>query len=172
MAFVLASPAFKEGEEIPSRYTNEGANVSPPLTWSDPPEGTRSFVLIMEDPDAPDGVFRHWGLYDIAGDRRALPEAIGHGVKTEPMGHGVNDFEHPRYDGPAPPEADPAHRYVFRLAALDLDVPTRAPKRLVADIWEAAQPHMLGEATLTGTYASRHHGTAAAGADNEVGERE
>ncbi|MDQ2762002.1 MAG: YbhB/YbcL family Raf kinase inhibitor-like protein, partial [Pseudomonadota bacterium] len=157
MAFVLRSPVFNDGDEIPSRYTNEGANVSPPLEWSGAPDGTRSFVLVMEDPDAPGGMFHHWGLYDIEGARTMLPEAIGHGVKTETMGHGVNDFEHPRYDGPAPPEEDTPHRYVFRLGALDLEVPTRAPKRLVADIWESAQPHLLGEAVLTGTYVSRHH---------------
>ncbi len=159
MAFTLTSPAFRDGEAIPSRYTNEGANVSPPLEWSDPPAGTRSFVLVMLglDGGGPGAVFHHWGLYDIAGERRMLPEGVGHGVKTEAMGHGVNDFEHPRYDGPAPPEAAAPRRYLFRLGALDLEVPTQAPKRLVADIWAAAGPHLLGVAELRCTYVSRHH---------------
>ncbi len=157
MAFELCSPVFRDGDEIPSRYTSEGANVSPPLEWSGAPEGTQSFVLIMEDPDAPGGIFRHWGLYDIEPDRTMLPEGVGHGVKTEPMGHGVNDFEHPRCDGPAPPEEDPAHRYVFRLAALDVPAPTGTAKQLVGNMWEAARKHMLREAVLTGTYVSRNH---------------
>lgn len=159
MAFTLTSPAFRDGEEIPSHYTNEGANVSPPLDWSDPPEGTRSFVLVMVGLDGgePGGVFHHWGLYDIAGDRRMLPEGVGHGVKTEPMGHGVNDFGHPRYDGPAPPEEAPARRYLFRLGALDLEVPIPAPKQLVADIWAAAEQNLLGVAELRCTYVSRRH---------------
>jgi Raf kinase inhibitor-like YbhB/YbcL family protein len=160
MAFELRSPVFRDGEEIPSRYTCEGANVSPPLEWSGAPEGTRSFVLVMVDLDAgpePGRVFHHWGLYNIEGGRTMLPEGVGHGVKTEPMGHGINDFEHPRYDGPCPPEDSPPHRYVFRLAALDLDIESEAPKRLVSDIWETARPHMLAEAQITCTYASRHH---------------
>jgi Raf kinase inhibitor-like YbhB/YbcL family protein len=159
MAFTLTSPVVREGEELPSRYTNEGANVSPPLAWSDPPAGTRSFVLVMLGLDGagPGAVFHHWGLYDLAAERRMLPEGIGHGVKTEPLGHGVNDFEHPRYDGPAPPEDAPRRRYVFRLAALDRAVPSEAPKRLVADIWADAQKHLLGVADLACTYVSRHH---------------
>jgi Raf kinase inhibitor-like YbhB/YbcL family protein len=158
MVFVLRSPAFRDGEEIPSRYTCEGANISPPLEWSGAPEGTRSFVLVMVDLDVPPPgrEFYHWGLYDIAGERTMLPEGIGHSVKTEPMGHGVNDFEHARYDGPCPPEDSPPHLYVFRLGALDVEVPTQAPKRLASDIWELARPHLLGTAEITCTYVSRY----------------
>ncbi|HSU04656.1 MAG TPA: hypothetical protein VLI93_03720 [Acetobacteraceae bacterium] len=85
-----------------------------------------------------------------------LPEGIGNSVKIEIMGHGWNDYQHACYDGPAPPAGDPPNRYVFRLGALDLDVPTRAPKRPVADIWDATRPHLLVEAVLTGTYARRY----------------
>lgn len=155
MAFVLSSLVFKEGEEMPSRYTCEGANVSPPLEWWGAPAETRSFVLIMEDPDAPTGTFYHWGLYDIMRERTLLPEGVGHGVKTEHMGQGVNDFGHPRYDGPCSPEDHGPHRYRFRLAALDVDIPLTVPKELVADLWDAARPHVLAEAVLTGTYVSR-----------------
>ena len=155
MSFRLTSPVFEESGEMPSRYTCEGANVSPPLEWSDAPSGTRSFLLVMEDPDAPDGPFRHWGVYGIAAERTALPEAVGHGVKTETLGHGVNDYGHPRYDGPCPPETDPAHRYVFRLAALDIDAPVPVPKEPVGDLLDRARPHIVGEAVLVATYASR-----------------
>ena len=85
MAFRLTSPASQNGGSTPQKYTADGANVSSPLTWSDPPEDTRSYVLIIEDPDAPTGAFRHWGLYNIvAGGRSTLPEGIEHDVKTEP----------------------------------------------------------------------------------------
>jgi Raf kinase inhibitor-like YbhB/YbcL family protein len=157
VVFTLRRPESEDGGEIPSRPTNGGANVSPPLAWSGAPEGTRSYVLIMEGIDAFGGVFHHSGLYDVEGDRTPLPEGIGHGVKTKSMGHGWNEFDHPRYDGPVPDEADPPHRYVFRLGALDLEVPTKTPKKLVADIWEQAKPHVLAEGTLTGTCVSRHH---------------
>jgi Raf kinase inhibitor-like YbhB/YbcL family protein len=71
----------------------------------------------MEDADGPSGVFHHWGLYNIMRDRTLLPEGVGHGVKTEQMGQGMNDVGHPRYDGPCPPDGDAAHRYRFRLLA-------------------------------------------------------
>jgi Raf kinase inhibitor-like YbhB/YbcL family protein len=156
MAFVLKSPAFSYGEEMPTRYTCEGANVSPPLEWSGAPPGTRSFALIMEDLDGPSGPFRHWALYDIMADRTLLPEGVGHGVKTEPLGHGVNDYGHPRYDGPCPPETDDAHRYRFRLAALDLDTPLTLPKEPAADLWDLIRPHILAQAELIGSYTTRH----------------
>ncbi len=155
MAFVLSSPAFKDGEEIPSRYTCDGANLSPPVEWSGAPPQTRSYVLIMEDLDAPTRPARHWGLYDIMPERTMLPEGVGHGVKTEPMGHCINDFGHPRYDGPAPPDGDGPHRYLFTIAALDIDVPVPIPKEPINDLWEAARPHIMAEASLLGTYAGR-----------------
>ncbi|MBV9116366.1 MAG: YbhB/YbcL family Raf kinase inhibitor-like protein [Acetobacteraceae bacterium] len=156
MAFVLKSPAFSHGEEMPTRYTCEGANVSPPLEWSGAPPGTRSFALVMEDLDAPSGPFRHWALYDIMADRTLLPEGVGRGVKTEALGHGVNDYGHPRYDGPCPSERDDAHRYRFRLAALDLETPLATPKEPAGDLWDTIRPYILAEAELIGSYTSRH----------------
>ena len=156
MAFVLTSPAFKHGEEMPSRYTSDGAILSPPLEWSGAPSQTRSFVLIMEDLDAPVRPIRHWGLYDIMPERTMLPEAVGHGVKTEPMGHCVNDFGRSRYDGPAPADSEGPHRYLFTIAALDIEVPVPIPKEPIADLWEAARPHIIAETALMGTYAGRH----------------
>jgi Raf kinase inhibitor-like YbhB/YbcL family protein len=155
MAFMLSSPAFKNGEEIPSRYTGDGANVSSPLEWSGAPSETRSFVLIKEDLDAPTRRARHWGLYDIMPERVMLPEAVGHGVKTEPIGHCINDFAHSHYDGPAPPDGDGPHRYLFTVAALDIAVPVPIPKEPIADLWEAARSHIIAETSLLGTYSGR-----------------
>lgn len=155
MAFSLTSPAFRNGERIPSEYTADGANFSPPLQWSDPPQGTRSFALVVEDPDAPSGTFRHWGLYNIMGERTLLPEGLGAGgkAKSEAMGKGVNDFGEPHYHGPAPPKGHGTHHYHFKLAALDVETLSKAPKLAAADIWKAAEKHMLGQAELVGTYS-------------------
>jgi Raf kinase inhibitor-like YbhB/YbcL family protein len=155
MAFMLKSPAFSYGEEIPTRYTGEGENLSPPLEWTGAPPETRSFALIMEDPDAPSGTLHHWAVYNIAADRTALPEGLGHGLKTEPLGHGLNDFGHLRYDGPIPPEQDDAHRYHFRLAALDVER-LKIPKEPVRDLSDLIRPHVIAEAELIGSYISRH----------------
>ncbi|HEY0526758.1 MAG TPA: YbhB/YbcL family Raf kinase inhibitor-like protein [Stellaceae bacterium] len=146
MAFVLNSPAFRDGDPIPARHTQDGENVSPPLEWRDPPPNTQSFVLIVEDPDAPQGTFRHWAVYDIPADFDALPEGTGEG-----LAQGVNGFGNARYDGPAPPEGHGRHTYHFRLVALGvpkLDVP---PGARVEQIWQAAQAHKVGEAEMVGT---------------------
>jgi Raf kinase inhibitor-like YbhB/YbcL family protein len=155
MTFVLESPAFRHGETIPEKYSRTGQNVSPPLVWSGAPEGTRSFVLVVEDPDAPSGTFRHWGVYDIDGTRDRLPEGTTAGAKTESLGHGVNDFGNAHYDGPQPPKGHGVHHYDFRLAALDvetLDMDRRAP---IEQIWKAAEPHILAEAELVGTFEAK-----------------
>ena len=152
MAFVVNSPAFPDGHAVPRKHTCDGDNVSPPLEWSDAPAGTKSLALIMEDPDAPTGTFRHWGLCNIAGTRTLLPEGVGRGAKTEDLGLGVNDFGHLRYDGPCPPEGHGRHRYCFYLLALDVEALTRAPTMQVADLWAAVEGHVLGKAELVGTY--------------------
>jgi phosphatidylethanolamine-binding protein (PEBP) family uncharacterized protein len=82
-----------------------------------------------------------------------LPEGVGHGVKTEQMGHAVNDFGYPRHDGPAPPKGHGTHHYHFRLAAVDLDVLTEAPDARASDMWEDVRRHTIAEAELVGTYA-------------------
>src|SRR5690606_24666805 len=111
MAFAMNSPAFADGDEIPRKYTRDGDNVPPPLEWRGAPAGTRSYALIVEDPDAPTGTFRHWGIYNIVAGRNRLPEGAGAG--TESLGHGINDFGHARYDGPEPPEGHGVHHYHF-----------------------------------------------------------
>jgi len=148
MAFVLSSPAFTKGEEIPSRYTSDGANVSPPLQWSGAPAETEKFVLIMGDLDAPACPARQWGLYDVMPERTMLPEA-------EPMGHCINDFGHPHYDGPAPPDSDGLHRYLFSIAALDIAAPLPISKERITDLGNVARPHIIAATALVGTYAGR-----------------
>ena len=152
MPFILNSPAFPDGHAIPAKYTADGDNVSPPLEWRDAPSGTRSFALIMDDPDAPRGVFKHWAVYNIEPNRDRLPEGTTAGAKTESLGHGINDYGHPHYDGPNPPEGHGTHHYHFRLMALDvpaLDLPSKAT---VDDVRKAVAGHVLGEAELVGTY--------------------
>src|SRR5690606_42080587 len=98
MPFSLKSPSFQNDQPIPPRYTADGDNLSPPLEWSEPPPGTQSFALIVEDPDAPSGVFRHWGGYTIPGGPRTPRQAAGHGARTGGMGQGRRDLGHPRCD--------------------------------------------------------------------------
>src|SRR5690606_5678044 len=117
MAFTLESPAFENGQTIPEAYVREGGNLSPPLRWSGAPAGTRSFLLVVEDPDAPRGVFRHWAVYDIVAERTELPEGT---AGPERFRQGVNDFGNDRYDGPRPPKGHGIHHYHFRLSALDV----------------------------------------------------
>jgi Raf kinase inhibitor-like YbhB/YbcL family protein len=152
MAFKLKSPAFADQAPIPPKYTADGNNLSPPLEWSDPPSGTKSFALIVEDPDAPSGTFRHWGVYNIASDLRMLPEGIGQ-RGTERFGMAVNDFGDPTYGGPAPPKGHGTHHYHFKLAALDVDVLSKAPSMKVEDVWKTAKNHVISETELVGTYA-------------------
>lgn len=152
MPFTLTSPVFRPNQPIPTRFTGDGDNLSPPLEWSGAPAGTRSFALVMEDPDAPAGTFRHWGLYHIAGGRDRLPEAVEAGTPTEDLGFCENDFGQLKYDGPAPPPGDAPHRYVFRIAALDTEAFTQAPKLPVEEMWERAKDHVLATAELVGTY--------------------
>jgi Raf kinase inhibitor-like YbhB/YbcL family protein len=151
MPFTITSPVFRNGEVIPTRHTRDGENLSPPLEWRDAPPETRSYVLIVEDPDAPSGMFRHWAMYNIPADGVGLPEgasAQGH----RGAGEGVNGFGNARYDGPQPPKGHGPHHYHFRLAALDvprLDVSASAK---VEDVWAKAQPHIVAEAEVVGVY--------------------
>lgn len=150
--FVLTSPSFRDGQTIPANHVRDGENVSPPLEWRDPPDGTQSFALIMYDPDAPKGTFHHWAVFDITPDRTMLPEGTTAGAKTEPLGHGVNDFGNGHYDGPQPPPGHGPHRYHFLLLALNtpkLHVSETPP---VTEVWETARPFVIGEARLTGIF--------------------
>lgn len=148
----VRSPAFEDGGSIPRKYTCDGEDVAPPLEWEGAPPETKSFLLLMEDPDAPSGVFRHWALYDIAAERTRLPEATTSGAKTERLGHGSNDFGSDHYRGPCPPRGHGAHRYVFRLAALNVPTLQVPDDPSALDVWRAGEPYIIAEATLTGRY--------------------
>ncbi len=151
MTLSISSQAFQEGESIPARYTCEGDDVSPPLRWDEPSQGTRSLALIMDDPDAPVGVFTHWVILNIPPDSRGLPEALA--TEAELPGgarQGKNDFGRTGYGGPCPPPGRP-HRYRFTLYALDqpLELKAGASKKQVL---EAMSGHILAQGQLTGTY--------------------
>lgn len=151
MGLRLTSAAFPEGAPIPARYTADDRDVSPPLAWTEPPEGTKSLAVVCDDPDAPAGTWVHWVLYNVPGDRRGLPEGITPSPDL-PDGsrQGVNDFRRVGYGGPSPPPGK-AHRYFFRLYALDraLELKGRPQK---GDVVSAMKGHVLGEAQLIGTY--------------------
>jgi len=154
LSMKITSSAFKHEAALPSHYTCDGSNVSPPLSWSDLPAGTKSLALVVTDPDAPDPkapktTWVHWVLYDLPADATGLREAIpGKGLPQGTL-EGTNDWGRTGYGGPCPPIG--RHRYVHTLYALnamlaDLDRPTRA--RLLA----AMEGHVLGTAELIGTY--------------------
>jgi Raf kinase inhibitor-like YbhB/YbcL family protein len=146
----LQSAAFEDAGDIPARFTCDGANISPPLRWSDAPSAARSFAILLSDPDAPGGVFRHWAAYDIDPAQRSLPESVPAGAPG--MRQAVNDFHRRGYGGPCPPRGHGAHQYRFSLLALDtpsLDLGTSAS---CVDVERAARRHVLGEANLRGFY--------------------
>lgn len=153
----LSSPAFAHEGSIPAVYTCEGADRSPALEWSGAPPNTRSFALIIDDPDAPDPAapkmtWVHWVLYNLPADASGLPE----GVKREdlPSGtlEGKNDWKRTGYGGPCPPIG--RHRYFHKLYALDTLLPDlAAPTK--AQLEDAMRGHIIGEAVLIGTYEKR-----------------
>jgi Raf kinase inhibitor-like YbhB/YbcL family protein len=155
MTMTIKSPAFAEGQEIPIRYTGEGDDVSPPLSFLGVPGNAKSLVLIVDDPDAPDPaapkmVFVHWVLYNMPPATRGLAESLT--ALPGGTGEGLNDRRRTGYTGPMPPIG--RHRYFFKLYALNvlLDFPKTPAK---ADIEKAMQGHVLSEATLMGTYISK-----------------
>jgi Raf kinase inhibitor-like YbhB/YbcL family protein/uncharacterized protein (TIGR00297 family) len=150
-SFPLSSSAFKAGAEIPRKFTCDADNLSPALSWSELPQGTKSLALVTEDPDAPSGVFIHWVLYNIPASRTDLAEGIAKTVQVSGTGtQGINDFREVGYDGPCPP-SDKAHRYYFKLYALDADL--HLPEGLNAvQLKRQIQGHVLAQAEWMGTY--------------------
>jgi Raf kinase inhibitor-like YbhB/YbcL family protein len=148
--FEIKSAAFQNNSSIPSRHTCDGANLSPALSWTDPPQGTQSYALIMDDPDAPRGTFVHWVLYNLPASARQLPEGVPKDDDVQGGLQGVNDFPQTGYGGPCPPPGKP-HRYFFELYALDtkLDLPAGAQKK---DVEQAMKGHVLAEAQWMGRY--------------------
>jgi hypothetical protein len=140
----IQSAAFNDGQPIPRRYTCDGEDVSPPLTLGDVPEGAKSLALVVDDPDAPLGVFNHWIAWNLPADTEALSE----GAQIEKQGK--NDFGERGYRGPCPP-LGPMHHYRFKVYALDivLDLPYGADEK---QLEKAMRGHILAEGELVGTY--------------------
>jgi Raf kinase inhibitor-like YbhB/YbcL family protein len=154
MAFSLTSPAFTDGAAIPVKHTCDGADVSPLLGWSGAPKGTAAFALIADDPDAPAGTWVHWVVYNLPASTAQLSENIAKTETLPSLGgalQGRNDFGRPGYGGPCPPPG-PAHRYFFKLYALDATLSLR-PGARKQDLEGAMQGHVLAAAQLLGTYA-------------------
>jgi Raf kinase inhibitor-like YbhB/YbcL family protein len=157
MSFSLVSESFSPDGEIPVRHTCEGVDASPQLTWSGSPEGTRSFALIVDDPDAPDPqapqlTWVHWVLYNLPADASRLPAAVASDKLPEGTREGLNDWRRKGYGGPCPPIG--RHRYFHKLYALDTVLSDLGPvtkKELEA----AMKGHILAQAELVGTYQKR-----------------
>ena len=150
----LSSNAWTHGGEIPPKYTCEGDDVSPALSWQGAPEGTVSFALIVDDPDAPDPAhprrtpYVHWVLCGIPATATALPEAVAEEDLPDGTILGVSDWKRTRYGGPCPPIG--RHRYFFKLYALDVIPNLRAPTK--SQLEKAMHGHILAQAELVGTY--------------------
>ena len=145
----LTSDAFQDGQPIPTQYTCDGADQTPALHWSDPPAATKSFALVIDDPDAPSGTFRHWGVFDIPASARSI------GGGQEVGSEVTNDFGKPGYGGPCPPKGHGPHHYHFKLFALDTDNLSLSTNAKIADVENAARQHALAQGELVGTYERR-----------------
>lgn len=153
MSMSVISPAFAEGQKIPRHFTGDGMDVSPPLRWSDPPQGTKSFAVVCDDPDAARGNWVHWLLYDLPRATRGLPENLPPDPDlNDGSHHGVNDFGYVGYGGPAPPRGKP-HRYSFRVYALDTDELGLLSGATKEQVLTAMTGHVLEEGQLVATYA-------------------
>ncbi|NPB05291.1 MAG: YbhB/YbcL family Raf kinase inhibitor-like protein [Aquificae bacterium] len=148
----ISSPAFENGGTIPQTFTCDGKNESPPLVFSEIPEGTKSLVLIMHDPDAPAGDFTHWLVYSIPPTVKGLPRNLPKKpVLEKGILQGVNDFGFVGYGGPCPPPWDGPHRYYFELYALDYE-PNLKPGATREEVERALEGHVIENATLMGRY--------------------
>ena len=150
----ISSPAFSNNGSIPTKFTCEGPDLSPALAWSGAPAGTKSFALIVDDPDAPDPAapkmtWVHWVLYDIPASASGLGEAVASAALPKGTREGVNDWKRTGWGGPCPPIG--RHRYYFKLYALDA-VLSDLGKPTKARLLDAMKGHVLAEAQLMGTY--------------------
>ncbi|MFA5039195.1 MAG: YbhB/YbcL family Raf kinase inhibitor-like protein [Candidatus Omnitrophota bacterium] len=151
MALEFRSSSFSHESSIPSNFTCEGSDISPQLSWGGAPEGTKSFALIADDPDAPAKTWTHWVIYNIPQDSTGLPQDFPHDpALPDGIRQGINDSGETGYGGPCPPPGKP-HRYYFRLYALDslLELEKNATKD---QLLRAMKGHILEEAVLMGTY--------------------
>ena len=151
MSLTISSPSFANGGDIAKQFTCDSADVSPQLSWTEPPAGTKSFALLVDDPDAPVGNWNHWALWNMPSTLRSLPEGVSKTAHLQDGSvQGLNDFHKPGYNGPCPPAGKP-HRYYFKLFALDtsLDLKPTAGKHLLEG---AMKGHILAQAEWMGRY--------------------
>ena len=153
MVIQLTSSAFADGSMIPSEYTCDGRDISPPLAWAGAPEGTAALALICDDPDAPAGTWVHWVLYDLPASTENLPGAVpADRVLSSGGKQGTNSFRRTGYGGPCPPSG--THRYYFRMYALDNEVGLK-PGATQNELFKAMEGHILGQGQLMGRYKRR-----------------
>jgi Raf kinase inhibitor-like YbhB/YbcL family protein len=151
MPFVISSPAFANGAAIPDKYSCKGSDATPALTWSEPPAGTQSFALIMDDPDAPSGTWVHWVIFNIPASARGLDEGLPTDAQLSDRSlQGRSSAGTSGYHGPCPPSG--THHYFFKLYALDamLELPTNTNKK---DLLAAMEGHILANVELMGTFS-------------------
>jgi len=151
-ALRMSSPAFGHDDPLPARFTADGDDVSPPLTWSGVPEGTKELVIICDDPDADEGVFTHWVVYGLAPDTEELPEGVpDDAVIDEPVAllQGLNEYGDIGYRGPEPDEDAGPHRLFFRLYALDAELDL-SPGATRPELRRATKGHVLESTELVG----------------------
>jgi Raf kinase inhibitor-like YbhB/YbcL family protein len=153
MTFKLTSDAFTNGQAIPAKYSCIGKNISPALAWINPPAGTQSFALIVEDPDAPGGTWTHWVLFNISASARELPENLpvtGKNVTSGEAYTGTNSWGDIGYGGPCPPSG--THRYYFRIYALDTLI-SLLPGATKEQVLKEMKGHIIAQTELMGTFS-------------------
>jgi Raf kinase inhibitor-like YbhB/YbcL family protein len=153
MALTLKSSAFGHEKRIPDRYTCDGVDISPPLSWSGAPPGTQSFALICSDPDAPMKTWYHWAIFNIPSTIDHLDEGVARDARVGPLRQAVTDFGRTGYGGPCPPKGHGDHHYRFQLLALDVASLAMPERAHCHDVERVAASHVLAEAVLVGTYA-------------------
>lgn len=151
MAFSITSPSFTNGGDIAKKFTCDGADISPQLTWNEPPAGTKTFALLVDDPDAPAGNWNHWTMWNLPSSLRGLPEGVGKDAQlSDGSEQGENDFGKTGYNGPCPPKGKP-HRYYFKLFALGTNLELKAGAKKKG-LEAAMEGHILAQAEWMGKY--------------------
>jgi Raf kinase inhibitor-like YbhB/YbcL family protein len=152
MPLMLSSPVFPPGGAIPAQYTCDGADISPPLSWSGAPQGTGSLVLVVEDPDAPSSTFQHWAVFDLPATSHGLDAGYSARRPAPTLHQARNDFGTVGYGGPCPPRGHGIHHYRFRLLAISRPALAIKPPAAASDVLKAAQPYIIQQAQFIGTY--------------------
>jgi Raf kinase inhibitor-like YbhB/YbcL family protein len=150
--FTISSSDIKNGQQIDPVYTCDGADQSPQLSWPEAPPGTRSFALVVDDPDAPSGTFRHWGVFNIPDNRTSIARGEGNGPSNTNFVQAVNGSGKSGYMGPCPPKGHGPHHYHFKLFALDVDRLTLPPDAKVEQVEQEAKRHQIAMAEIIATY--------------------